>query len=140
MYNTRNKSYLIKLLSKYLKEDGLTVINCDDGADTQVVETVLDFACKKKTNVTVFPESTSIFLLLLYFWNSDMGKVFMKANKKYQIQNLMSIRKIAERLNRVIVKDILFINAWSGCGSTSALFNKDKTALIKLIDLTCKNM
>ena len=65
-----------------------------------------------------------------------MGKVFMKANKKYQIQNLMSIRKIAERLNRVIVKDILFINAWSGCGSTSALFNKDKTALIKLIDLT----
>ena len=95
MYNTRNKSYLIKLLSKYLKEDGLTVINCDDGADTQVVETVLDFAFKKKNNVTVFPESTSIFLLLLYFWNSDMGKVFMKANKKYQIQNLMSIRKIA---------------------------------------------
>ena len=40
---------MIKLLSKYLKEDGLTVINCDDGADTQVVETVLDFACKKKT-------------------------------------------------------------------------------------------
>ena len=75
----------------------------------------------------------SLFILLLYFWNSDMGKVFMKANKKYQIQNLMSIRKIAERLNRVIVKDILFINAWSGCGSTSALFNKGKTALIKLI-------
>ena len=57
----------------------------------------------------------------------------MKANKKNQIQNLMSIRKIAERLNPVIFKDILFINAWNGCSSTSALFNKGKTTLIKLI-------
>ena len=86
----------------------------------------------------------------------------MKANKKKnQIQKLVSIRKIAERLNLVII-NILFIRAchlvnclhmlvilptiytclsycqlftlaWSGCNSTSAIFNKGKTALMKLI-------
>ena len=45
----------------------------------------------------------------------------------------MSIRKILERLNPVIFKNILFIHAWSGCDSTSAIFNKGKTALMKLI-------
>ena len=45
----------------------------------------------------------------------------------------MSIRKIAESLNPVIVKNILFIHAWSGSDSTSAIFNKGKTALMKQI-------
>ena len=45
----------------------------------------------------------------------------------------MSIRKIAERLNPVIVKHILFIHAWSGCNKTSTIFNKGKTELMKLI-------
>ena len=45
----------------------------------------------------------------------------------------MSIRKIAERLNPVIVKHIQFIHAWSGCNKTSAIFNKGKTELMKLI-------
>ena len=39
----------------------------------------------------------------------------MKVNKKKnQIQKLVSIRKIAERLNPVIVNNILSIHAWSG--------------------------
>ena len=63
-----------------------------------------------------------------------MGEIFMKANKKKnQIQKLVSIRKIAERLNPVIVKNILLIHAWSGCDSKSAIFNKGKTPLMKLI-------
>ena len=43
-----------------------------------------------------------------YFWNSDMGEVFMKANMK----TLVTSRKITERLNLAIVKNILFIHAW----------------------------
>ena len=34
--NTRNKAQLIKLLSQYLKEDGHTVMNCEDDAETQI--------------------------------------------------------------------------------------------------------
>ena len=41
----------------------------------------------------------------MYFWNSGMGEIAMKANKKKnQIQKLVSIKKIAESLNPVIVK------------------------------------
>ena len=41
--NTRNKFQSIKLLSQYLKEDGHTIINCEDDADTQIVEITSDF-------------------------------------------------------------------------------------------------
>ena len=59
----------------------------------------------------------------------------MKANKKKnQIQKLVSIRKIAERLNPVIVKNILFMHARSGCDTTSTIFNNCETALMKLVD------
>ena len=45
----------------------------------------------------------------------------------------MSIRKIGERLNHVIVKNTLFIHAWSGCDTMSAKFNQGKTAPVKPI-------
>ena len=58
----------------------------------------------------------------------------MKANKKKnQIQKLVSIRKTVETLNPAIVKNILFMHALSGYDTTSAIFNKGKTALMKLI-------
>ena len=58
----------------------------------------------------------------------------MKANKnKNQIQKFMSIRKIAERLNPVIVKNILFIHASNGYDTRFQIFNQGKTALMKLI-------
>ena len=64
----------------------------------------------------------------------------MKTNKnKNQVQKSMSIRKTAERLNPVIFKNILFIHAWSGCDTKSAIFNKGKTALMKQIAIRdCK--
>ena len=97
--NTRNKAQSIKLSSQYLKEDGHTVINCVVDADTQIVEKALDLTCEK--NVTVFAEGTDIFILLLHFWNSDKGEIFMKANKKKnQIQKLVSIRNITESCHR----------------------------------------
>ena len=58
--NTRNIARLIKLLSQYLKEDGHTVINCEDDADTQIVETALDFALEKN-NITAFAEDRHIY-------------------------------------------------------------------------------
>ena len=71
---------------------------------------------------------------ILYFWNIDIREIFMKANKKKnQIKKLVSIWKIAERLNPVIIKNILFIHAWIGCDKASAIFNKGKTVLMKLI-------
>ena len=58
----------------------------------------------------------------------------MKANKKKnQIQKLVSIRKIAERLNSVTVKNILFIHAWSGWDATLTIYIKGKTTRMKLI-------
>ena len=136
--NTRNNGQSIKLLSQYLREDGHAVINCE--VDTQIVEAALDFTCARN-NAIVFTEDTDIFILLLHFWNSDMGEMFMKANKKKnQIQNLVTIRKSAERLNPVIIKNIMFIHAWRGWDSMLVIFNKGKTALMKLKDKGDCNM
>ena len=100
----------------------------------------MDFTCARN-NAIVFTEDTDIFILLLHFWNSDMGEMFMKANKKRnQIQNLVTIRKSAERLNPVIIKNIMFIHAWRGWDSMLVIFNKGKTALMKLKDKGDCNM
>ena len=45
----------------------------------------------------------------------------------------MGIRKITERLNPVIVKNILFLHAWTVWDTTSAIFNKAGAALMRLI-------
>lgn len=59
--NTRNIARLIKLLSQYLKEDGHTVINCEDDTNTQSVEAALDCTCEKE-NITAFVEDTFFVL------------------------------------------------------------------------------
>ena len=44
-----------------MKEDGHTVINCEDDTNTQSVESALDHTCEKE-NITAFVEDTFFVL------------------------------------------------------------------------------
>ena len=44
-----------------MKEDGHTVINCEDDTNTQSVEAALDCTCEKE-NITAFVEDTFFVL------------------------------------------------------------------------------
>ena len=73
--NTKNKEQLIKLLASHFVTQGHQVLNCEEDADTQIVREALDVACRKE-KVTVVDEDTDILVLLLYFWNTEMGEIF----------------------------------------------------------------
>ena len=66
-------------------------------------------------------------MLLLYFWNSEMGQIFIRSEpKKQQNLKLRNIGQIANCLDINVLKYILFIHAWGGCDATSATFNQGK--------------
>ena len=59
-----------------------------------------------------------------------MGRIFMKANSwKHETQKLVNIKKVVERLNNETIKNIHFINPWTGCDAASTSFNQGKTVL-----------
>ena len=120
--NTKNKEQLIKLLASHFVTQGHQVLNCEEGADTQIVTEALDVACRKE-NVTVVAEDTDILVLLLYVWNTGIEEIFHDIRTK----------KEAGNLNYNFIKNLLFIHAWSGCDTTSATFNQGKTTLMKFI-------
>ena len=107
---------------------------CEGDADTQIVGEAIGLACNKE-NVTVFAEDTDILILLLYFWNSKMAKIFMTSEaKKNKKEKLVNAWKIMADLSPLVAKNMLFIQAWSDCDITSRRFNQGKTAVMNMFD------
>lgn len=59
-----------------MKEDGHTVINCEDDTNTQSVEAALDHTCEKE-NITAFVEDTFFVLQ-----DSDMRNFHERQQKE----------------------------------------------------------
>ena len=74
--NTKNKEQLIHFLSRDFRESGHKVIQCEEDADTQIVDAALDIACIGKV-VTVVADDSDVLVLLVYFWNSEMGDIYI---------------------------------------------------------------
>ena len=88
-----------------------------------------------KEAVTVVAEDTDILILLLYFWNKEMSNVSMRSEpRKGQELKEFNIGQMAKKLNENIVKHVLFIHAWGGCDTTSAIFNQGKNKIMKLVE------
>lgn len=97
--NTKNKEQLIKLLTSHFVTQGHKVLNCEEDADTHIMRAALDVACRKE-NVTVVAEDTDILVMLLYFWNTEMGEIFMRSEpRKKQEKKLINVQRVAENLN-----------------------------------------
>ena len=104
--NTKNKEQLIELLASHFVTQGHQVLNCEEGADTQIVTEALDVACRKE-NVTVVGEDIDILVLLLNFWNTEMGETFVKSEpRKKQEKRLINVRRVAENLNYNVIKNL----------------------------------
>lgn len=132
--NSNNKERLIDLISKYLKQDGHDVRQCDNDADTAIVDVALEYACSGKP-VTVIAEDTDILVLLVYFWNSEMAEISMRCQSRKGCQlKVYDIARLAQGLDNKVVKNILFLHAWGGCDTTSATYNHGKTKILKLIE------
>ena len=133
--NNNKKTQLINLLSVALKEADHIVKTSHDDADILIVYTALDFAVEK-IPVRVIAADTDVLIMLLYFRNNEMTNILMlsdSAQRKEKSLKVYNIKEIAEKLNHQILKYLLVIHAFTGCDTTSSIYDKGKNCILKLV-------
>ena len=94
-----------------------------DDSDTLIVPTALDFATERMP-VFVITAHTDVLIMSLYFWNNEMANIMILsdlAQSKEKSLKVYNIKEIAEKLNHEILKYLLVIHSFTGCGTTSSI-------------------
>ena len=134
--NNSNKRNLIKLMAPKLKLDKHLVKQAVADADTLIALTALENASLGRS-VTVFENDTVIVLMLVLHWKQDMAEISVHSSvgsqgkKKLKVFN---VKEASEMLDMDIKHLLLFVHAFGGCDTTSAIFDKGKSAVKKLLD------
>lgn len=134
--NSHNKTELLKLLLLKLISDGHTVLKAISDADMIIVKTVLQIA-SNGNSVTVFPNDTDIIVMLAHHWKEGMATVLVRSDicrKGYMTAKQLNIGEVSQLLRSDIKDLLLFIHAFGGCDTTSAIFEKGKGLLVKLLE------
>ena len=82
-------------------------------------------------NVTTVADDTDVLVTLLHFWNSEMGNISLLSRKK--AERLIDIGKVADKIDRAVLRSLLFIHAFCDCDTTSAVHGKGKTSIVRLL-------
>lgn len=126
--NDKNKQRLIGMLSTKLKDQGIGFRQSSDDADCLIINTAIQVPSSRK-NVAIIGEDVDLLCLLLALAPSKKNIFLVKpgkgkiARKVYASQQLQSLG---------LSNSILFLYAFSGCDTTSAIFNKGKMKCVKL--------
>lgn len=134
--NEENKSQFIALLTRYLQDEGHEVCQSAGDADTQIVSSALQLASVTNQSVTVVADDTDILVLLLYHFKSELSDIYVRSEPKKGQKKGLKLYRVCDVWNQVgsdIVKHSLFIHAWGGCDTTSAMFGQGKIAILKKV-------
>ena len=126
--NVYNKQQFIQLLSNHLQSLGHKVINSTDDADTEIAAAAIDQAVISP--VTVISDDTDVLLLLVHHFQKNMVDICHSSEKAGKT---WGIRDIVQKIGPVLKQHLLFLHAWLGCDTTSAVFDQGKTSLCKKI-------
>ena len=134
--NNNNKSVFITLLSSYLGRHYAVHQSIND-ADTLVVHHALQNA-RLGRNTTVVADDTDILVLLMYHYCKEtMSDIHFRseATKRSKLGlQVYSIKKAVECNTIEVVRNLLFLHAWSGCDTTSSIFGHGKGSVMKLMN------
>lgn len=128
--NAVNKSRLICMLSVALKQKGLTVLQSNGDADTEIVCTALKLSNQK--NVTVVSTDTDVCVMLIARTPTSSSINVLHPGTSTHPGKLYNISDLQETLG--VMKDhILLVHAFTGCDTTSAIYGKGKKKFFKLL-------
>jgi len=96
----------------------------DGDADTQIVSTALEYV-NTESDVVVIANDTDVLVLLLFHYESGKNLYILSETGK-NISQCWKISDIVTSTGDAIINHILFIHAWSGCDTTSAIFGQGK--------------
>ncbi|GBN33892.1 hypothetical protein AVEN_170033-1 [Araneus ventricosus] len=126
--NERNKVRFIDLLKKFLQKANVTVKQAVEDADVLIVETAV--SVKSQWQYYVVGENIDFLVLLTGLAPMKENLYFRKCEKGRTPDVLYSTTSFKHKFSRMI----LFIHAFSGCDTTSALFSHGKTKFCSLLE------
>ena len=75
-------------------------------------------------------DDTDVLFLLVHHFENNFEDIYFRSEKA---SKTWSIRDIVQTISPVVRENILFLHAWSGCDTTSAIYDQGKTSLTKKI-------
>ncbi|GBN14027.1 hypothetical protein AVEN_811-1 [Araneus ventricosus] len=127
--NGRNKVRFIDLLKKFLQKANVTIKQAVEDADVLIVETAVSVK-SQYDNLFVVGENIDFLVLLTGLAPMKENLYFQKCGKGRTPDALYSTTSFKYKFSRMI----LFIHAFSGCDTTSALFGHGKTKFYSLLE------
>lgn len=125
--NENNKTRLINLLSQQMIDAGIEIQVAAGDADTSIVRCAIDKAPLHRT-VAVVGEDVDLLVLLIALSPATNNIFFIKPGRGKAETQIFS----SQELQQLEFSDsILFLHSFSGCDTTSAMFRKGKTTIVK---------
>ncbi|CAH0757850.1 unnamed protein product [Diatraea saccharalis] len=118
--NEKNKERLITMLKSRFEQAGINTYQSDDDADTLIVTTAIQKTASHET-VLIVGEDVDLLVILMAYPNPNVYLMKPGRNKiptKYYNTNSL--------LEPSVKEHILFLHAFSGCDTTSALYRIGK--------------
>ena len=130
--NLENKQSLINLISQRMKDRGCHVIQSKGDADVEIVKAAVSISSNKSTSV--IGEDTDLLVLLLHHApTSNDNKVYFYSDK-VSPATVYDIKVMKKLLGYDVCSCLLFLHAFMGCDTTSAIFGiGKKLALHKVL-------
>ncbi|XP_071642214.1 uncharacterized protein [Temnothorax longispinosus] len=125
--NDKNKSRLIKYLSKHLETAGIAVKQADHDADRLIVTTAIAESIQHD-KVVIVGEDVDLAVLMIGLTPVDRNIHFFKQGRGKTIDVVYSSEGNAAKK-----EIILFAHAFTGCDTTSAIFQRGKNSIFHLL-------
>ncbi|XP_011859602.1 PREDICTED: uncharacterized protein LOC105557068, partial [Vollenhovia emeryi] len=128
--NGKNKARFINMLMKHLQLSDVTVEQAFEDADTLIVKTAIENA-SLYDSVTIIGEDIDL-LVLLTGLGQETPNVFLRKPGKGKTQEALYSAKSFKHSS--IIDHIFLLHVFTGCDTTSAIYNIGKTKLINILE------
>jgi hypothetical protein len=126
--NTTNKQQLISMLTKTLCDAQIEVKQSTGDADRLIVISALE-----RSNSAIITQDTDILVLLTALAPAEQEYLLVKPKLGRTPQKVFSSNYLQQQ-HHDVKSYILFVHAFSGCDTTSAVYGKGKKQILKLIE------
>lgn len=127
--NSKNKNRLIGMLTRHFVSENIQVFQAKEDADTLIVRKAIEAAPNFASSIIV-GEDVDLVVILTSL-SKNMGNVFLlKPGRKKTIQKIYNRSSLGDE---VVANNMLFLHAFSGCDTTSYLYNQGTAKIIKTL-------
>ena len=129
--NHKNKQRFLSMPSKALQNVGCITHYANGDADLLIVKTAVE---SPRTSTTVLVgDDTDLLVLLCYHASEDGYDLYFRPEPKANARGARAwhVKKVKEKLGKEVCRNLLFLHAITGCGTTSRLYGVGRATALK---------